>query len=116
MLQRAALAPQLTVAEHLALHRSYYPTPRPLEETLAQTGLTTLAPVCGLIRRVSAQRAGVDRRAADGPTSGGRWLCLLILIRRLCPLPHGLRSISGIRERASGRDVRRGVRRAQWAA
>jgi ABC-2 type transport system ATP-binding protein len=57
MLQRAALAPQLTVGEHVALHRAYYPAPGPLATTLAQTGLTALAH-----RRYAALSGGEQRR------------------------------------------------------
>lgn len=39
MLQRAMLAPQLTVEEHLTLHRGYYEDPLPLQVALERTGL-----------------------------------------------------------------------------
>lgn len=57
MLQAAALAPQLTVQEHLALHSGYYPEARPLAETLALAGLHGVAQ-----RRYEALSGGQQRR------------------------------------------------------
>lgn len=57
MLQSAALAPQLTVQEHVALHSGYYAGARPLEETLALAGLQDLA-----ARRYDALSGGQQRR------------------------------------------------------
>jgi ABC-2 type transport system ATP-binding protein len=57
MLQAAALAPQLTVQEHVALHSGYYPGARPLAETLALAGLQDLA-----TRRYEALSGGQQRR------------------------------------------------------
>ncbi|BAL95271.1 ABC transporter ATP-binding protein [Rubrivivax gelatinosus] len=57
MLQSAALAAQLTVAEHLRLHASYHRAARPLEQTLALAGLQALAG-----RRYGALSGGEQRR------------------------------------------------------
>jgi len=61
MLQAAALAPQLTVAEHVVLHSRYYRSPdadaRPLADTLALAGLQDLA-----ARRYEALSGGQQRR------------------------------------------------------
>jgi len=57
MLQTAALAPQLTVHEHVALHTHYYPGARAPAETLALAGLQPLA-----TRRYEALSGGQQRR------------------------------------------------------
>ncbi|WP_164963632.1 ABC transporter ATP-binding protein [Rubrivivax sp. JA1026] len=57
MLQSAALAPQLTVAEHLRLQAAYHRGARPLERTLALAGLQALAS-----RRYGALSGGEQRR------------------------------------------------------
>jgi len=61
MLQAAALAPQLTVREHVALQSGYYadtdPGARPLADTLALAGLQDLA-----TRRYEALSGGQQRR------------------------------------------------------
>lgn len=57
MLQAAALAPQLTVAEHVALHSGYHAGARPLAETLALAGLEAVAG-----RRYEALSGGQQRR------------------------------------------------------
>ena len=57
MLQSAALAPQLTVHEHVALHTLYYPGSRPPAESLALAGLQALA-----TRRYEALSGGQQRR------------------------------------------------------
>jgi ABC-2 type transport system ATP-binding protein len=67
MLQSAALAPQLTVAEHVALHGGYYANPRPLDETLAHAGLQALAH-----RKYSALSGGEQRRVQFALAVAGR--------------------------------------------
>jgi len=67
MLQSAALAPQLTVAEHVALQAGYYPDPRPPVETLARAGLTALAQ-----RRYAALSGGEQRRVQFALAIAGR--------------------------------------------
>jgi len=57
MLQAAALAPQLTVREHVALQSGYYPGARPLADTLLLAGLQDLA-----ARRYEALSGGQQRR------------------------------------------------------
>ncbi len=57
MLQAAALAPQLTVQEHVALYSGYYPGARPLAQSLALAGLQDLAH-----RRYEALSGGQQRR------------------------------------------------------
>lgn len=57
MLQTAALAPQLTVHEHVALHTHYYSGARAPAETLALAGLQPLA-----TRRYEALSGGQQRR------------------------------------------------------
>ncbi len=57
MLQTAALAPQLTVHEQVALHTHYYPGARAPAETLALAGLQALA-----TRRYEALSGGQQRR------------------------------------------------------
>lgn len=57
MLQSAALAPQLTVHEHVALHTLYYPGARAPAESLALAGLQALA-----TRRYEALSGGQQRR------------------------------------------------------
>ena len=57
MLQSAALAPQLTVHEHVALHTLYYPGSRPPAESLALADLQALA-----TRRYEALSGGQQRR------------------------------------------------------
>jgi ABC-2 type transport system ATP-binding protein len=57
MLQSAALAAQLTVREHVALHSGYYPCPWPLAELLNRCDLADLA-----ARRYSALSGGQQRR------------------------------------------------------
>lgn len=67
MLQSASLAPQLTVHEHVALHRGYYPAARPLAETLALAGLQDLAG-----RRYEALSGGQQRRVQFAVAVCGR--------------------------------------------
>jgi ABC-2 type transport system ATP-binding protein len=67
MLQAAALAPQLTVHEHVALQSGYYPDARPLADTLALAGLQDLAK-----RRYEALSGGQQRRAQFALAMCGR--------------------------------------------
>jgi len=57
VLQTAALAPQLTVREHLELHSGYYPAARPVAESLHLAGLERLSG-----RRYDALSGGEQRR------------------------------------------------------
>lgn len=57
MLQSAALPPTLRVSELLRLTMSYYPSPRPLEESAQLAGITDL-----LSRRYAALSGGQQRR------------------------------------------------------
>jgi ABC-2 type transport system ATP-binding protein len=67
MLQAAALAPQLTVHEHVALHSRYHPAARPLAETMALAGLQDLAG-----RRYEALSGGQQRRVQFALALAGR--------------------------------------------
>ncbi len=67
MLQSAALAPQLTVHEHVALQSGYFPNARPLAETLAMAGLNDLAQ-----RRYEALSGGQQRRTQFALAMCGR--------------------------------------------
>ena len=58
MLQAAALAPELTVREHVGLHAGYYADPMPVEAALEMAGLARLAD-----RRYCALSGGEQRRA-----------------------------------------------------
>ncbi len=67
MLQSAALAPQLTVREHVELHAGYYADAYPLDVVLEVTGLADLAE-----RRYDRLSGGQQRRAQFALAIAGR--------------------------------------------
>ena len=67
MMQEVTLAPTITVREHVALAASYYRDPPPVPETLALTGLETLAE-----RRYGKLSAGQKRQVQFAVAIAGR--------------------------------------------
>jgi ABC-2 type transport system ATP-binding protein len=73
MLQEGRLPETLRVAEHIALFSSYYPNPRPVEETLALAGLGDLRS-----RRYDALSGGQQRRVQFAVAICGRPALLFV--------------------------------------
>jgi ABC-2 type transport system ATP-binding protein len=73
MLQEGRLPETLRVAEHIALFSSYYPNPRPLDETLALAGLEDLR-----ARRYDALSGGQQRRVQFAVAICGRPALLFV--------------------------------------
>jgi ABC-2 type transport system ATP-binding protein len=67
MLQSAALAGELTVAEHVTLHAGYFPDPMPVDDVLERTGLAAMAH-----RRYGKLSGGQQRRVQFAVAIAGR--------------------------------------------
>ena len=97
MLQSAALAGELTVAEHVGLHAGYYASPMPVAEALGAAGLPALA-----ARRYRMLSGGEQRRVQFALAIVGRPRLLVLDEPTVALDPQSRRAFwAVVRERAA---------------